>query len=129
MTTYVKFGTELRLPNGDVYEVVGVLDHWGDTLKAGHYVTYLKTESGQWFLYNDAQVHKASISWTNTKDNYILLFERKNGHSELYIESAADHLVQVAETSEKEKTSKNTKGADTPECTGAYSFRRSNRTA
>ena len=90
VTTYVKFGPELRLPNGDVYEVVGVLDHWGDTLKAGHYVTYLKTESGQWFLYNDAQVQHSSLTEANTKENYILLLEKKTMASE-----ASTHNVEI----------------------------------
>ena len=45
-------------------------------------MTSLKTEFGQWFLYNDTQVQHSSLEEANTKENYILLLERKTASSE-----------------------------------------------
>ena len=90
MNTYVKFGEELCLQTGDVYEVVGVLDHLGSTLKAGHYVTYLKSDLGHWFLYNDSEVTHSSLKEANTKENYILLFKKKISAS-----GSSTHTVEV----------------------------------
>ena len=143
VTTYIKFGTEVRLPNGDVYEVVGVLDHWGSTLKAGHYVTHLKTESGQWFLYNDTQVQHSSLNDANSKENYILLLKRKTVSSEFSthnveietVEEPKESYIREVEESAQNKQEKNNpaelensslsrdtknnrKGAEQPPCEG-----------
>ena len=45
--TMVKFESELVMPNGVEYEVKAIVSHWGNSIQEGHYVTYLKNETGQ----------------------------------------------------------------------------------
>ena len=56
VTTFVKLGAELILPNeenGVKYELLGMLNHIGHTRKSGHYVTYLKLQSDKWMKFDD----------------------------------------------------------------------------
>ena len=77
VSTLVKVDSELVMSNGVEYEVKATINHWGNTLKGGHYVAYLKNESGQWWLLNDNISTLVSLAEANTQDNYILLLERK----------------------------------------------------
>ena len=74
--TLVETEAELELPTTDKYEPLAILSHRGATLAAGHYVTYAKTEAGQWLLFNDANIQPSSLEQANTPDNYILLFRK-----------------------------------------------------
>ena len=77
MLTLVKLETELILNNGVEYEVKAIVSHWGNTIREGHYVSYLKNETGQWWLLNDSSATLTSLSEANTRDNYVMLLERK----------------------------------------------------
>ena len=77
VNTLVKFEDELVLPNGYKYEVLGALCHRGMTIRAGHYVTFIKSESDQWLLFDDTHIQSSSLDEANNQDNYILLFKQK----------------------------------------------------
>ena len=57
--------------------MVASLDHIGDTPKSGHYVTFLKQDSGKWIKFDDEESKDCSLKQANTRNNYILLFKRK----------------------------------------------------
>ena len=76
--TLVKFASEVMISNGEKYEVVATINHWGNALKSGHFVTYLKNESGQWWLLDDTNSKCSSLQEANTKDNYVVLLKKKS---------------------------------------------------
>ena len=53
VTTFVKIENEIVFPQDQTYEVIATLDHIGSSPSNGHYVTYLKQESGQWKFFDD----------------------------------------------------------------------------
>ena len=63
--------------HGHNYQLVGTVDHLGDTLSHGHWVTRLRSEEGQWLLYNDAQVSNCSSVSVVSGNNVLLLFKMK----------------------------------------------------
>ena len=100
VSTLVKFGAEVRLSNGIEYETKAVISHWGNTLKEGHYVAHSKNESGEWWLLNDSSATLSSLTELNTKDNYILLLEKK-----FRAEDTRENVVIFTSTSSSELTS------------------------
>ena len=77
VTTLVRIDNNLDLPTAGSYEPISILSHRGATLAGGHYVNYMKIETGQWILFNDTIISLSSLENANTGDNYILLFKRK----------------------------------------------------
>ena len=75
--TYVKIVQGLLLLSSHTYELVATLDHIGDTPRNGHYVTFLKIDSGNWIKFDDERSMACSLKQANTRNNYILLFKRK----------------------------------------------------
>ena len=73
-TTLVKTGSSIEL-QGHNYELVGVLDHLGETINSGHWVARLRSARDQWILYNDANV--SSCKSVVSGDNVLLLFKLK----------------------------------------------------
>ena len=74
--THVKVATRLKLPNNANYEPVAFLNHKGFIKTAGHYVVYIKNESGQWILFDDINITPASFEAANTTENYVLMFKQ-----------------------------------------------------
>ena len=95
VNTLVQFEAELILPNDDKYEVLGAINHRGTTLRAGHYVTYVKSETDQWLHFDDTHSQSSSLEEANNPDNYILLFKRKVIDLS---ESVCDSEIDVTET-------------------------------
>lgn len=64
-------------PEQYVYELYGVCNHSGSTL-GGHYTSYVKTNSGEWFHYNDTSVTPVPMveSIVSTKA-YVLFYRKK----------------------------------------------------
>ena len=60
---------------------MGTLDHRGTTITSGHYVSKILSEEGQWLLCNDLSVVPISFEEVVCRDNYILLFKKKNKDS------------------------------------------------
>ena len=77
VNTLISFRNELELPNNKKYEVLGAICHRGMTIKAGHYVTYLKSESKHWQLFDDTTIRSSSLEEANNTTNYILLFKQQ----------------------------------------------------
>ena len=83
--TLVKIEEELVLPNAEKYEAVATLNHVGETTRSGHYVTHLKDNSGQWILFDDTFNRTSSLKEANSRDNYILLFKKKETGQQINI--------------------------------------------
>ena len=83
------------MTNGVEYEVKGTINHWGNTLKSGHYVAFLKNDIGQWWLCNDNSSTLVSLADANTPDNFIILLERKSMIPENVSVSAARNCSPV----------------------------------
>ena len=85
----MKLGSEVIFSNGDKYEVVAIINHWGNSLRSGHFVTYLKNESGQWWLLDDTNSKLSSLQEANSKDNYVVLLKKKSEQKESTEETEA----------------------------------------
>ena len=75
--TFVKIEKEIDLLKGQKYELIGTLDHKGESTTNGHYVTFLKDGSGQWRCFDDKITRKCRFQEANTRNNYLLLFKKK----------------------------------------------------
>ena len=78
MTT-VEVGAQTNI-NGIEYELVGTVDHRGNKLDIGHYVSHVKREKGPWVFCDDAHITVATLDRVNNDDNYIFLFKKKGTH-------------------------------------------------
>ena len=54
----VSYNFVIQMPSGQKYELIGTLDHKGDSTTTGHYVTFLKDVSGQWRCFDDKTITK-----------------------------------------------------------------------
>ena len=77
MTAQVDTGAEMKLEGCNNYELVGVLDHRGETVNSGHYVTKVKSGTEQWVLCNDTNVTDTPFGDVISGDNYLLLYKKK----------------------------------------------------
>ena len=60
-----------------LYDLYGVVHHQG-ALSGGHYVASLKSEDGQWRLFNDAQVYEIHSRDVVDSSAYILFYIRRD---------------------------------------------------
>ena len=104
--TFVKIGDELKLPRNNIYKPLALLNHIGQTQNEGHYVTYRKTDSGQWMFFNDTFNRSSSLKEANSVDNYILLFKKKNTRQPSNIISLPDELGEFQNKVNNEQTKK-----------------------
>ena len=78
--TQVNFVKELLFANGNKYCPIANISHIGNTINGGHYVTYSKSEQGQWWVLSDVNCRKVEFTETNNPSNYILLLNIKDGN-------------------------------------------------
>ena len=46
--------------DGDsVYELFGLISHFGHSAHTGHYVAHIKKDDGQWYIFNDEKVARS----------------------------------------------------------------------
>ncbi|KAF2501852.1 cysteine proteinase [Lophium mytilinum] len=60
-------------------ELVAVVKHDGFTMNKGHFVAYVKTPAGQWYLCNDAEVTEAAFEDVNSHDmghTYLAFYKK-----------------------------------------------------
>ena len=72
----VEIGAEMNI-NEIQYELVGVVDHRGNTMASGHYVSYIRSEKRPWMFCDDNNISSSSLERVNNEDNYILLLKKK----------------------------------------------------
>jgi len=60
-----------------LYDLYGVVHHQG-ALSAGHYVASLKSEDGQWRLFNDAQIYEIHSRDVVDSSAYLLFYMRRD---------------------------------------------------
>ena len=61
---------EITLMDIYKYEPIGVLCHLGSSQNNGHYITHMKTPSGQWILYDDTYLSVSSLVHDDDDDDY-----------------------------------------------------------
>ena len=77
LMTYVEVEEGHLDVNGHAYEMIGVVDHIGESPKSGHYITFLKDPDGNWILFNDGVNMTCQFKQVNGKNNYMFLFRRQ----------------------------------------------------
>merc|ERR1712127_617931 len=75
-----KAGEDLKLLDCTDYKLVATLDHQGSSISSGHWVSKLRTESGQWVLCSDDHVRETDTAVS--ENNYILLFKKESSVNE-----------------------------------------------
>ena len=96
LMTFVKIENGQFALNGHKYEFTGAVDHIGNNLTHGHYVTFLKFDSGKWMKFDDEHFQECTIQQANTRNNYILLFKK--------ITSTAEFDISTIESNTKDQT-------------------------
>ena len=76
VSTHVKIGEEIVFSNGYKYEVLGFLNHKGRTVQAGHFVTFMKSDLGQWILFDDDKLCSSTLDEADSPDNYIIFCKK-----------------------------------------------------
>ena len=61
--------------DNDRLELKAVINHLGETMKAGHYVAMCRDKPHQWHLFDDTTTSKISENDIQTGDAYILIYE------------------------------------------------------
>ena len=75
LTTVVDPESILKLPTGDHYELVGTVDHSGESDKSGHYTSHVK-KHGKWMRCNDSSVIEVLPNSVIHGQNSLLIFEK-----------------------------------------------------
>lgn len=76
MTKYAKHtnnSSDRALDGNMVYELFAVVCHMG-SVNTGHYVVYIKNGAGQWLLFDDSVVSKATESEVLASSAYLLFY-------------------------------------------------------
>lgn len=64
--------------NGEEYQLVSLIEHIGQDMTIGHYVTYKKFKDS-WFLTSDENVQRVSLETVSTSTSaYLIFYERLN---------------------------------------------------
>ena len=78
---HVKFNqtlsAEVSLPGQQqhMFTLFGVIVHFGDTLRSGHYKAYIKTQS-RWREYDDEFVNVVSWNFVKSLHAYVLFYKK-----------------------------------------------------
>ena len=76
-----------------VYDLVGVVNHYGE-MGGGHYTAdCCNPEDGKWYHYDDEAVHQVATTDLDLKAAYILFFQRRDF---VYDEQAAEDSAAAA---------------------------------
>ncbi len=65
-----------RADTSAIYELYGAVQHSG-SLNGGHYVCFVKKESGTWYYVSDSVVSQSSEGAALKSDAYLLFYQRK----------------------------------------------------
>ena len=77
VNTFVRFESDIKVSDNQIYEVIGTIDHMGSSPLNGHYITYLKNNDGHWKLFDDERSKFCTLRQANNRNNYILLLKKK----------------------------------------------------
>ena len=76
LSKYAVLRDGVRRPEELHYELYGAVQHSG-SLHGGHYVCYVKKESGCWYYVSDSHFSKVAQSAALNSDAYLLFYRRK----------------------------------------------------
>lgn len=93
------------------YDLVSVIVHHGSSTSSGHYIAYVKSAGGQWFIADDSRVASVRIEQVLKQQAYILLYARREPRH-WRLQGAANASAAYASTAVKSsKTAEKRKGA------------------
>lgn len=84
------------------YDLVSVIVHHGSSTSSGHYIAYVKSSAGQWFIADDSRVASVRIEQVLKQQAYILVYVRREPrHWRLQgaVDASAAHASTAAQSS------------------------------
>jgi ubiquitin C-terminal hydrolase len=70
-----------KIGSNGVYELVGVVNHHGQSMDKGHYTSFCRdADRTTWIFYNDKEVGVASPEDVLVSQGFLLFYEIKDGH-------------------------------------------------
>ena len=63
--------------NKNIYDLIGVISHLGESSMEGHFIAYCKHFDEKWYIFNDSIVNKYDISKKFSGIPYILFYKRR----------------------------------------------------
>lgn len=96
--------------NTENYDLVAVVDHLGDTINQGHYISKLKSPHG-WRKYNDSNITAIPDSAVCSKDAYILFYQERSQRVDYSNSVLTGRDVHHAHRGSLSKETKKTKNA------------------
>jgi ubiquitin C-terminal hydrolase len=71
--------------NGGKYDLIGIVNHYGDYGSLGHFTAYCK-KNEKWYEFDDAGVHDIDENNIKSNNSYILFYKRQNVSEEIDFE-------------------------------------------
>lgn len=102
----IMHGVSKTAESEDIYELYGILVHYGNSPYAGHYTSFVKV-NGNWYLFDDEEVTQLpNISVVLKQNPYILFYKRK---TPLRLDESISELKKVVIEKKNTHNKKNTK--------------------
>ena len=79
MFTKITFKETVQVPIKEKkisYDIVGYINHDGENVESGHYITYLKDDRQQWNLCNDGTITKGVMPTKIEEESYVVLLKK-----------------------------------------------------
>jgi len=76
----VEFDSDLLLNNSS-YKLFGIIDHLGNELDKGHYVSNVLIEDS-WWVFNDDEIKKTEFEKVNMEKAYMLFYQRVENNND-----------------------------------------------
>ena len=74
---HVRFDMTLHGFSDTPYQLRALIEHRGETLRSGHYVAYVRTDAGDWYLCNDSASRELLVeNDVLQRRAYMLIYER-----------------------------------------------------
>ena len=74
---HVRFDMTLHGFGDTPYQLRALIEHRGETLRSGHYVAYVRTDAGDWYLCNDSASPELVVENNVLQRRaYMLIYER-----------------------------------------------------
>ena len=74
LTNLIQLEDVLKMPGGEEYTPTVIISHYGKSVNNGHYIAFVKNDSGHWWQCDDAATSQSSLHDATTKDNYLIVF-------------------------------------------------------
>ena len=77
--TKIYVPTRINLPTGALYEIVGTVNHYGQSADSGHYTASLyKKEKDNYYICDDETIYEINAVDENLSRNvYLIIYQRQ----------------------------------------------------